>query len=186
MSTELTIKSLLPRVASDQLSERIQNIRNTTYVGIDFGTSTTVVSIASFQDGANPFSVEAIDINQKLADGAIHSSYKVPSVIAWYNKNVIIGEGAKKLKYKLRYGKNLWHSFKMELGEDVGSKYPASELGKDHKVITILNPVDATKLFFRYLKAQIERHINEHSLPDQLHLRPIKEEIFLKRLKAMG
>ncbi|WP_103664994.1 Hsp70 family protein [Gracilimonas amylolytica] len=168
MSTDLTIKSLLPRVASEQLSERIENIRNKTFVGIDFGTSTTVVSIASFQDDGTPFSVKAIDINQKLADGAIHSSYKVPSVIAWYKNNVIIGEGAKKLKYKLRYGKNLWHSFKMELGEDVGSKYPASELGKDHEVITILNPVDATKLFFRYLKAQIQRHIKDHNLADNI------------------
>jgi molecular chaperone DnaK (HSP70) len=168
MSTDLTIKSLLPRVASEQLSERIENIHNKTFVGIDFGTSTTVVSIASIQDGGNPFFVKAIDVNQKLADGAIHSSYKVPSVIAWYNNNLIIGEGAKKLKYKLQYGKNLWHSFKMELGEDVGSKYPASELGKDHKLTTILNPVDATKLFFRYLKAQIERHIKDYNLADNI------------------
>ena len=114
MSTELTIKKLLPVLTSGKLSERNANILNTTYVGIDFGTSTTVVSIAVLGQNKEPLIVKPIELNQKLSDGAIFSSYKVPSVIAWHNNNLIIGEGASQLKFKLRQGKNLWHSFKMD------------------------------------------------------------------------
>ena len=168
MSTELTIKKLLPVLTSGKLSERNANILNTTYVGIDFGTSTTVVSIAVLGQNKEPLIVKPIELNQKLSDGAIFSSYKVPSVIAWHNNNLIIGEGASQLKFKLRQGKNLWHSFKMELGEDVGCKYPNSELGKNHNKLTILNPIDASKIFFKYLKVQIERYVKNNSLPSNI------------------
>ncbi len=169
MSTELTIKNLLPVLTSGKLSEKSTSNLNSTFVGIDFGTSTTVVSIAILGKNSEPLIVKQIELNQKLADGAIYSSYKVPTVIAWYNNNILVGEGAAQLKFKLRQGKNLWHSFKMELGEDVGCKYPNSELGKTHDKLTILNPTDAAKLFFKYLKVQIEKYINAHSLPSHVH-----------------
>ena len=89
----------------------------------------------------------------------------MPSVVAWYNNNLLVGEGASQLKFKLRQGKNLWHSFKMEFGEDVGCKYPNSELGKNHENLTILNPTDVAKIFFKYLKVQIERYIQTNNLP---------------------
>ena len=168
MSKKLSIDSLFPMLTSERLSERYAGIHNTTYVGIDFGTSTTVVSIAYLGKDNNPIVVKPIELNMKLEDGSTYSSYKVPSVVAWYKNNIIIGEGAKKLKYKLRQGKNLWHSFKMELGEDVGCKYPNSELGKSHQVITILNPTDVSSLFFRYLKAQIEKYIKTQNLPSNI------------------
>lgn len=167
MTSQLTINKLLPILTSEKLSEKNRNILNTTFVGIDFGTSTTVVSIAIL-DNDKPIIVKPIELNQRLVDGAIFSSYKVPSVIAWYNDNILVGEGAAQLKFKLRQGKNLWHSFKMELGEDVGCKYPNSELGKNHDRFTILNPTDAAKIFFKYLKAQIERFINSHALPNNI------------------
>lgn len=169
MGTELTIKNLLPVLTTGQLSEKNTSILNTTFVGIDFGTSTTVVSIAVLGKGNEPLIVKPIELNQKLADGAIYSSYKIPSVIAWYNNNILVGEGAAQLKFKLRQGKNLWHSFKMELGEDVGCKYPNSDLGKNHEKLTILNPTDAAKLFFKYLKVQIEKYINSNSLPSNIN-----------------
>jgi molecular chaperone DnaK len=169
MSTELTIKNLLPVLTAGKLSEKNSSILNTTFVGIDFGTSTTVVSMAVLGKGSEPLVVKPIELNQKLADGAIYSSYKVPSVIAWFNNSILIGEGAAQLKFKLRQGKNLWHSFKMELGEDVGCKYPNSELGKNHDKLTILNPTDASKLFFKYLKVQIEKYINTNSLPSHVN-----------------
>ena len=164
MSVELSIKNLLPVLPSKTITEKRINCSNTTFVGIDFGTSTTVVSIALLGHDGAPFSVEPIELNQKLADGAIYSSYKVPSIIAWDNNKLIIGEGASQLKFKLRQGQNIWQSFKMELGEDIGCRYPKSELGRDSK-ITILNPQDATKIFFKYLKVQIERFVKNNSLP---------------------
>jgi molecular chaperone DnaK (HSP70) len=168
MSKELTIKNLLPVLTNNKLSEKEQYLFNKTYVGIDFGTSTTVVSIATVQKDTSSFSVKTIELNQKLADGAKYSSYKIPTVIAWYKNTPLIGEGAKELKHKLRKGQNLWHSFKMELGEDVGYTYPNSELGRNHDKLTILTPIDAGTFFFKYLKAQIGRYVRDNNLPSSV------------------
>lgn len=168
MTVELSINNLLPVLPSNRLTEKRINCLNTTFVGIDFGTSTTVVSIAMLGKENEPIFVKPIELNQRLADGAIYSSYKIPSIIAWFNNNLIIGEGAFQLKFKLRHDKNIWHSFKMDLGEDVGCKYPNSELGKKHEKLTILNPKDATKVFFKYLKVQIERYVKTNSLPSHI------------------
>ncbi len=168
MTNEISINSFLPVLTNEKLSEKQKNILNTTFIGIDFGTSTTVVSVAIFGKDKEPLVVKPIELNQKLNDGAIFSSYKIPTVIAWFQNNLLVGEGASQLKFKLRYGKNLWHSFKMELGEDVGCKYPNSELGKNHEKFTILNPIDAAKIFFKYLKVQIERYVKANNLPSNI------------------
>jgi len=103
-----------------------------------------------------------------MEDGILYESYKFPSVIAWYNDNLLFGQGAKELRYNMRYGINMWHSFKMGLGTDVGCKYPSSELNKDHKKYTILNPIDAAQLFFKYLKNQILKHVSSNGLPQNI------------------
>ena len=168
MTNDISINNFLPVLTSKKLSEKQRGILNTTFIGIDFGTSTTVVSVAVFGMDKEPLVVKPIELNQKLNDGAIFSSYKIPTVIAWYQNKLLVGEGASQLKFKLRYGKNLWHSFKMELGEDVGCKYPNSELGKNHEKHTILNPIDAAKIFFKYLKVQIERYVKTNNLPSNI------------------
>jgi molecular chaperone DnaK len=77
---------------------------------------------------------EPIWLNQKLYDGAIMSSEKIPTVIAWYNQQLLVGKGAADLKYQLKKGVNVWYSFKMELGEDLGSKYYNSELRQKQRL----------------------------------------------------
>ena len=161
MVTELNFDSLLPSVRSKQVAGKNHFLDDITFVGIDFGTSTTVVSIAYIDKLDGSLKTRSLDIQQILDDGSTYISYKVPTVIAYYNNKVLAGEGARKIKHKLRQGKNLWHSFKMQLGEDVGCMYPESELGKDHHNISILNPVDVTSLFFNYLRSQIDKIIEK-------------------------
>ena len=71
MANDLTIQNLLPILTSDKLAEKNVTIFNTTYVGIDFGTSTTAVSIAVLGNNKQPIIVKPIELNQKLTDGAI-------------------------------------------------------------------------------------------------------------------
>lgn len=162
MRNHLTIKKLLPSTTSSNITHQNKNV-NTTYIGIDFGTSTTVVSLATFDSITNKVSAKEIELNQKLYDGSIYKSYKIPTMIGYYNNKILVGEGANQLKLKLKQGKNLWHSFKMGLGEDIGCKYPQSELNSDK--LKILNPKDATKIFFKYLKVQIEKYVSNNNLP---------------------
>ena len=168
MPQELTIKAMLPNRADQSLQELASNFTNRTFIGVDFGTSTTVVSICSVIPETLEFKVSTIDIRQRMQEGTPYLSYKFPSVIAWYHDHLLFGEGAKQIKHKLRYGINLWHSFKMELGTDVGCLYPGSELHENHERYTIINPIDAGQLFFKYLKNQINKYLEQHNLPTQI------------------
>lgn len=167
MATDINIKSLFPAIQKTQVSRPATDISNTTFIGIDFGTSTTVVSIATLDKESKDIKTETVWLNQKLYDGAIMSGEKIPTVIAWYNKQLLVGKGAADLKYQLKKGVNVWYSFKMELGEDLGSKYFSSELDRNSDT-PILNPKDAAKVFFQYLKAQIDRHVRNKNLPTNL------------------
>ena len=138
-----------------------------TFVGIDFGTSTTVVSIATKEDGNNTIKTLPIQITQVLEDGTIYQSEKLPSVIAWYNGRLLVGEGASNLKYKLTKGKNIWFSFKMEIGEDLGAKYYNSEVGNMEN-INIRNPKDCVRVFFMYLNILIKRYCKDNGLSDNI------------------
>ena len=160
-SNILSIHSMLPTMAETQLA------KGRTYVGIDFGTSTTVVSIATKEDGKNTIKTLPIQMTQVLEDGTIFQSEKLPSVIAWYNGRLLVGEGASNLKYALTKGKNIWFSFKMEIGEDLGAKYYDSEVGS-MEGINIRNPKDCVRVFFMYLNMLIKRYCKDNGLSENI------------------
>ena len=167
MAADINIQSLFPALRNTQVGRPGTDVFNTTFIGIDFGTSTTVVSIATIDKGTKEITTAPIWLNQKLYDGAIMKSEKIPTVLAWYNQQLLVGKGAADLKFQLKKGVNVWYSFKMELGEDLGSKYYNSELDRNSD-FPILNPKDAAKIFFQYLKAQIDRYVNTNNLPPNI------------------
>ena len=97
---KITSSSFLPA------SKNFSIIRSKTFVGIDFGTSTTVVSIASYDDNNSLIHTDSLRLKQKLPDGTLYSSEIIPTVIAWINNQILVGEGASQLKYQLKKGKN--------------------------------------------------------------------------------
>lgn len=159
--SNITTNSLLPAIRNVSL------IRGKTYIGIDFGTSTTVVSIASYDDCNQLIHTKSLRLQQKLPDGTLYSSEIVPTVIAWTKDKILVGEGASQLKYQLKRGKNIWYSFKMELGEDLGAKYYESEL-RDKKPFLIRNPKDAARVFFSYLKYLITNYCKQNNLSEDI------------------
>lgn len=161
-SNILSIRSLLPIISEAKLD------KGSTFVGIDFGTSTTVVSIASQVNGEKKIKTLPIKLTQILEDGTKYQSEKLPSVIAWFNGKLLVGEGASNLKYTLTKGKNIWFSFKMEIGEDLGAKYYNSEVG-DMAGIKIRNPKDCVRVFFMYLKMLITKYCQDNGLSDNIH-----------------
>ena len=164
---EVNIESLFPAILNGGIETPSGNLLGSTFIGIDFGTSTTVVSVATFDVTAKKIVTKPLWLNQRLADGAILKNDKIPTVIAYYNNELLIGKGAADLKFELRQGENVWYSFKMELGVDYGMKYYKSVLnGND--TYKILNPVDAAKIFFQYLDSQIKRYVRENNLPENI------------------
>ncbi len=138
-----------------------------TYIGIDFGTSTTVVSLAYMDWQEKQVKTQTIRLNQKLSDGAIYKSDKIPSMIAWHEQQLLIGEGANQLRLKKVKDKNLWYAFKMDLGKKNEYLYSASELVEEGR--RIVNGKDATTVFFKYLYKQINKFLKENNYPSHVH-----------------
>ena len=154
-------------ITSKEISHSSENINQTTYIGIDFGTSTTVVSLAYFDWQEKQVKTQTLRLNQKLSDGAIYKSDKIPSMIAWHGQQLLVGEGASQIRLKKTKDKNLWYAFKMDLGKKNDYLYSASELVKEGK--KIVNGKDATTLFFKYLYQQINKYLRENKYPEQVH-----------------
>jgi len=161
--TDITINTLLPaRIGNNDIS-------NTTFIGIDFGTSTTVVSIAHFDKSTGRFTTKAIPIKQALENGVTHTSEKVPTVIAYLKvlgqNRFIYGQGGADLKhnYNFKLGRNIWYSFKTQLGTDVGALYYDCEIENENNKIR--NPKDALKLFLGFINAKVQFYIQENNCP---------------------
>lgn len=158
MATEaLTLHQLAPQVISGDVTT------GKTYVGIDFGTSTTVVSIAALDAQARRIRVEPIRIDQRDHTRAYYKEERVNTVIAVYNGTALVGKGANELKYQLKKGRDIWYNFKMELGTDLGAQY-YDTVAKQDGLFNIRAPKDAARVFFAYLKMQIEKHCRENGL----------------------
>lgn len=166
MPNELSIQKLLPEVNNKTVIEN--KIQGSTFIGIDFGTSTTVVSYAIVGDDNTPIKTNVIPIRQLNFDGNTLSHHLVPSCIAYNSNQLYVGQGAKMLKSKLQPDQNIWFSFKMNLGKDNGPEFTRTELKEGNPLGRIENTLDATKLFFKKLRTEIDNYIQEQNLPRQL------------------
>lgn len=139
---------------------------NTTYVGIDFGTSTTVVSVATYNPLTDEIECRSLQLPQKDMHGSEMYGELFPTVIAINpeNQKPLFGQGAYDLKWypDFTFGVNLWHSFKMELGKDLGPRWYESMQSK------IKSPQDATKAFFKFLKKAIQRAVATDGMPSDI------------------
>lgn len=66
---------MLPAVRNTAL------MRGKTYIGIDFGTSTTVVSIVSYDEYDHKIHTKSLRLPQMLPDGTLYRSEIVPTVL---------------------------------------------------------------------------------------------------------
>lgn len=166
MPSETTLNNFIPALSNSSLIR--DKLRNTTFIGIDFGTSTTVVSYAVLGDSSVPIRTETIPIRQILHDGREYESHLIPSIIAWYNNKLLIGEGARFVKYMLTPNKNVWSSFKMKLGINLGPMYYNTDLPFNHPIATIENPAQAATVFFKFIKQGIEEFVKKKNLPQHI------------------
>ena len=107
--------------------------------------------------------------NQRTYAGGLITDDKTPTVIAFSSKlqELYIGRGAADLKFSLQRGRNVWYSFKMELGEDKGP-YPASVLRDLPGFDDITTAREAATVFFKFLKAEIVAQLQSLGLPTRI------------------
>jgi molecular chaperone DnaK len=158
--SQLTLDQLLP-VKGGTLPA-IQH----TYIGIDFGTSTTVVSL--IEGSGTKVTSRPIQLSQQFQKGYSIQDARVPTCIAYSKQfnELYVGAGAYEARFdpRLELGKNVWFEFKTLLGEDVGPRYNNSILdGKDGR-LKLETAVDATSIFLRKVKEEVENVISEKGL----------------------
>jgi molecular chaperone DnaK (HSP70) len=136
------------------------------FIGIDFGTSSTVISTAQLVDGR--IKIKPIPIKQKDHSGSVTSNPLVPSIVSFVNGNrLLVGIHAADHKPYLEYGKNTWHSFKQNLGKLEEIEYANSDLAINPH-FKISNATEALTLFFAYIKREIFEYLNDNSLPKEV------------------
>lgn len=132
------------------------------FIGIDFGTSSTVISTAQLIDGK--IKIKPIPIKQKDHSGSVTSNPLVPSIISFVNGNrLLVGIHAADHKPYLEYGKNTWHSFKQNLGKLEEIEYTNSDLATNPH-FKISNATEALTLFFAYIKREIFEYLKHNGL----------------------
>ncbi len=138
-----------------------------TYIGIDFGTSTTVVSYIRFDQETQALVAEPVPIKQYDELGRCIEDHLVASCVAWTGQQLLVGQGAAELKSSYDYSRNIWFSFKMQLGVQ-SILYFRSELSQGKGPVVIETPQQAATVFFQYLRRQVEAFVAEKKLPGQV------------------
>lgn len=131
------------------------------YIGIDFGTATTVASLIIPTTDGTSFTVQPLRLAQPSAWGGELRNILVNTVLSWRDGRLLFGVDAYQLRPRLQEGKNTFSSFKMGLGLDLGPEYPNTVLA-DGRVegIEIKRPADAVREFFKLLTHAITEEVH--------------------------
>ena len=144
-------------------------LEKATYVGIDFGTSTTVVSVMRLTGQPEQLEAVPISIKQWRDDGAEITDHLLPTCLAWDGEKLLVGRGAANLQAEHDEGRNVWSSFKMKLGIDLGPQYPNTSLPEGKGPAAIERPQDAARVFFSYIREAVEDYAQSERLPPRIY-----------------
>jgi molecular chaperone DnaK len=142
-----------------------KSLQKKTYIGMDFGTSTTVLSAISLRDGTEQ--VDPLIIEQPDEYGVMTRNHLVNTVIAYVNERLVFGREAFRQRSFLHEGRNVFSSFKMRLGVDLGPTYPETAVrdGVLKSGLKIESAQDAATMFFRFIKRGVQNALVAAKLP---------------------
>ena len=131
------------------------------FIGIDFGTSTTVVSIVGTNENGDAFEVKPLVVSQPSVHGGVIRDALINTVLSYRDNKLFFGQDAYNVRSRMIEGRNTFSSFKMALGLDLGPEYSATILSEGRiPDLTIERPADATREFFKLLREAINEELN--------------------------
>jgi molecular chaperone DnaK (HSP70) len=137
-----------------------------TFVGLDFGTSLSVCSIASIIEGS--LIVKSVPIKQKGPNGQVYINPLTPTALGVLNRQFMVGRYAYDYKGELEKNKNSWYRFKSILGELKTERYPNSVL-LDNSKCKIGNAHDALGVYFEYLNDCIHDYAEKEGMSREMY-----------------
>lgn len=142
------------------LASRLNTLNATAFLGIDFGTSTTVVSLVFRDETGRKIEVRPLTLSQPSQHGGVVRDEIVNTVLAFRNDTLLFGRDAYNLRSRLTEGRNSFSSFKMGLGLDLGPEFAATVLPAGRVPgITIERPADAAREFFKMLTKAVNEEL---------------------------
>lgn len=148
---------------SPVITESVRSkINLSTYVGIDFGTSTTVVTVVGIENSTNKLRLIPLAIHQPTVYGDYVEHYLVNSVLTLNKDRLLFGKDAYRIKANHVEGETTFSSFKMQLGINQALGYPRS------KVQNISSAQQAAIEFFKLLKVEIIAAVKRFELSPYL------------------
>jgi molecular chaperone DnaK len=151
-----------PQVA---LAQRLGSFEGIAFLGVDFGTSTTVVSLIIREESGRSITVRPLTLSQPSLHGGVVRDEIVNTVLAFRNDTLLFGQDAYNLRSRLTEGRNSFSSFKMGLGLDLGPEFGATALPAGRVPgITIERPADAAREFFKLLIGAVSDELDQMGL----------------------
>lgn len=147
------------------LAQRLDSLDGIAFLGVDFGTSTTVVSLIVRDDSGRSIVVRPLTLSQPSLHGGVVRDEIVNTVLSFRNDTLLFGRDAYNLRSRLTEGRNTFSSFKMGLGLDLGPEFAATALPAGRVPgITIERPADAAREFFKLLTRAVHDELAELGL----------------------
>ena len=136
------------------------------FIGLDFGTSTSVVSIINVGPD-DKLSISPISLDQPEENGGKTRHHLINTVLALSDGKILFGRDAHRLRPFLISGVDVFSSFKMLLGLDIGPDYPMTSLPRGTAEEPVETAKDATTLFFKKLKSALTEALTREARPTE-------------------
>jgi molecular chaperone DnaK (HSP70) len=150
----------------DESIAGVEEVNTRAFIGLDFGTSVTVCSVAYLK--GSEMIVKTIPIEQKGIHERKTTTPLVPSVMGIYQKCFMLGKYASEMKPYLVDGQNLWHSFKNKLGNLESNEFENS-IWRNNPKHRINNAKDALVLYLQLIYKQISKFLIAEGLPTTIY-----------------
>lgn len=144
----------------------INEAKQRTFIGLDFGTSVSVCTIAYVKN--DKLCLKSIPITQKGINKKVSNEPLLPTIIGIDRRQYMVGKHAFDAKAKLELGKDTWYGFKENLGNLENITYNKSILANNPRV-KIANAKQALIAYLTYIKDEVSKYVQENKLPKDIY-----------------